>query len=61
MNSTVTPLDEIDHEISIAYVALGVARSAWSRCPSAGNARLVDDAEEAMNRLLDERLATHRH
>jgi hypothetical protein len=43
--------------VSVAFVALGVARSAFTRCPSGENQRAVDDAENAVNRLLDARLA----
>ena len=55
MSSTVTTLDQLDCDISIAYVALGVARGAFDRCPSAENERTVDEAEGCVNRLLDER------
>jgi hypothetical protein len=41
----------------VAYIALGVARTSYTRCPSAENARLVDEAEGDVDRLLDERLA----
>jgi len=57
MSPTVTSLDQIDYDISVAYIALGVARSSFDRCPSAENARVVDDAESCVNRLLDERFA----
>ena len=57
MSPTITSLDEIDLEVSVAFVALGVARSAFTRCPSGENQRAVDDAENAVNRLLDARLA----
>ena len=57
MSPTITSLDEIDLEVSVAFVALGVARSAFMRCPSGENQRAVDDAENAVNRLLDARLA----
>jgi hypothetical protein len=60
MGPTVTSLDQIDYDISVAYIALGVARSSWDRCPSAENARVVDEAESCVDRLLDERLATQR-
>ena len=35
MSPTVTSLDQIDYDISVAYIALGVARSSYTRCPSA--------------------------
>ena len=57
MSPTVTSIDEIDLDIAVAYIALGAARSGFSRCPSGENQRLVDDAEDAVNRLLDARLA----
>jgi hypothetical protein len=58
MSPSVTTLDEIDLEISVAYIALGGARGLWQRCPTAENARRVDEAEAAVDRLLDRRLAT---
>jgi hypothetical protein len=60
MSTTLTPLDRIDTDIELAAVALGVARSSFSRCPSAENARALDDAVAAVDRLLDERLAAGR-
>ena len=57
MSPTVTTLDELDLDISVAYIALGVARSAWTRCPSGENERLVGAAEAAVDRLLEERFA----
>ena len=60
MSPTITSLDEIDLEVSVAFVALGVARSAFTRCPSGENQRAVDDAENAVNQLLDARLAAQR-
>jgi hypothetical protein len=56
MSPSVTTIDEIDLEISVAYIALGAARSGFTRCPSAENHRLVDDAEQEVDRLLDARL-----
>jgi hypothetical protein len=56
MSPTVTSLDQIDLDISVAYIALGVARHAFERCPSGENAGVVDAAEDAVNRLLDARL-----
>ncbi len=60
MSPTVSTLDQLDSDISIAYLALGAARASYTRCPSAGNARLVEEAEDAVDRLLDERLAAQR-
>ena len=55
MSPTVTSLDQLDYDISVAYIALGVARGAFDRCPSAENARAVEAAEAGVDRLLDER------
>jgi hypothetical protein len=60
MSPTVTSLDQLDCDISVASVALGVARASYIRCPSAENARLVDEAQGAVDRLLDERFAAQR-
>jgi hypothetical protein len=57
MSPTVTSLDQIDLDIAVAYIALGAARSGFTRCPSGENERLVDDAEATVNELLDARLA----
>ena len=57
MSPTITSLDQIDLDIAVAYIALGAARSGFTRCPSAENQRLVDDAEASVNLLLDARLA----
>jgi hypothetical protein len=57
MSPTITSLDQIDYDISVAYIALGVARSSYDRCPSGENAEAVDAAERSVNRLLDERFA----
>jgi hypothetical protein len=55
MSPTVTSLDQLDYDISIAYIALGVARGSFDRCPSAENERAVDEAESSVDRLLDAR------
>jgi hypothetical protein len=60
MSTTVSPLDRIDSDISIASIAMGVARASFARCPSSENARLLDRAMAAVDRLLDERLAAGR-
>ena len=57
MSPTITSVDEIDLDISVAYIALGVARGAFSRCPSAENEQRVADAVAGVDRLLDARLA----
>jgi hypothetical protein len=49
-------LDQIDLDISIAFIALGVARSTHARCPSPENAVAVEKAESALDGLLDARL-----
>ena len=60
MSPTITSLDEIDLDISVAYIALGVARGAFSRCPSGENEQRVADAVAGVDRLLDARLAVVR-
>ncbi len=60
MSPSITTIEEIDLEISVAYITLGAARQAFSHCPSGENASAVADAEEAVDRLLDERLAVRR-
>jgi len=57
MSPTITSVDEIDLDISVAYIALGVARGSFDRCPSGENASAVAEAEDCVNRLLDERFA----
>jgi hypothetical protein len=57
MSPTVTSIDQLDYDISVAYIALGVARSSWDRCPNAENENAVDAAEACVDRLLDERFA----
>ena len=60
MSTTVSPLERIDTDIAMATVALGVARGSFARCPSSENARVLDRAVAAVDRLLDERLAAGR-
>jgi hypothetical protein len=60
MSPPVTSLDELDYDISIAYLALGVARGSFDRCPSAENERAVDEAESSVNRLLDARFVVQK-
>ena len=60
MSPTITSVDEIDLDISVASIALGVARGAFGRCPSAENARRVADAVAVVDQLLDARLAAAR-
>jgi hypothetical protein len=56
MTTTVTSLDQIDLDISVAYIVLGSARAAFERCPSGENAHAVDAAESSLDALLDARL-----
>ena len=58
MSTTITSIEEIDLDISVAFITLGAARTAFKRCPSGENASAVDDAERALNAFLDARLAT---
>jgi hypothetical protein len=60
MSPTITSVDEIDLDISVAYIALGGARHAFTRCPSAENEHRVAEAVAAIDRLLDARLAVGR-
>lgn len=55
MSPSITTIDEIDLEISVAYIRLGGVRVRWERSPSAENARRVDEAQAEVDRLLDER------
>ena len=57
MSPTITSVDEIDLDISVAYIALGVARGAFTRCPSAENEQRVAEAVAGVDLLLDARLA----
>ena len=60
VSPTITSVDQIDYDISVAYIALGVVRSSFERCPSAENARRVEEAAADVDRLLDARLAALR-
>ena len=60
MNATVIDLDQLDADISVAYLSLRAARTARDRSPNAENDRLVAAAERSVNRLLDTRLAAQR-
>jgi hypothetical protein len=57
MSPSTTTLDELDLEISVAYIALGSARGLCTRSPNAENERRVGAAETELDRLLDQRLA----
>ena len=52
MSPTITSIDQIDYDISVAYIALGVARASFSRCPSGENAQLVHEAEGTVKRKI---------
>jgi hypothetical protein len=56
MSRILTSVEELDLEISLAYIALGSARDRWQRCPAAENQARVDEALTEMDRLLDQRL-----
>jgi len=57
MDRSITCIENLDLEISIAYLTLGGAREVWSQCPVVENQQRVDAAEAEVNRLLDQRLA----
>jgi hypothetical protein len=55
MSTTARSTDELDLEISVAWIALGSARGRFTRCPSAENELMVTEAEDDLNLLLDHR------
>ena len=57
MSPTVITIDQLDYDISLAYIGLGVARTTWQRCPSAENTGRLQEAERDVDALLDQRLA----
>jgi hypothetical protein len=57
MDRSLSCIENLDLEISVAYITLGGAREVWARCPVAENQQRVDAAESEVNRLLDRRLA----
>jgi hypothetical protein len=57
MSTSVTSFDQIDLDISLAQVALSSARGVAVRCPTGENARRVEEAQAAVDRLLDLRFA----
>jgi hypothetical protein len=57
MSPTVTTVDELDCQLAVAVIALGVARHSFDRCPSAENAEAVGAAESSVDGLLDQRYA----
>ncbi len=50
-------LAELDLEIAVASIALGMVRTAEEHCPSAENSRRVAEARAEVDGLLDRRLA----
>jgi hypothetical protein len=59
MDRSITCIENLDLEISVAYITLGGAREVWTRCPVVENQRRVEEAEAEVNRLLDQRLAAN--
>jgi hypothetical protein len=57
VNPSSTSIDRIDEVISVAHIALGVARRSFEHCPSAENERRVNEAEADIDRMLDARIA----
>ena len=57
MDHSFSCIENLDLEISVAYITLGGAREVWAGCPVAANRQRVDEAEAKINRLLDRRLA----
>ena len=57
MSPILTSVDELDLEISVAFIALGSARTRFDRCPSGENQGRVEEAAAEVDRLLDQRLA----
>jgi hypothetical protein len=56
LDHSTTCIENLDLEISVAYITLGGARQVWTRCPVAENQQRVDAAEAEVNRLLERRL-----
>ena len=57
MDHSFTCIENLDLEISVAYITLSGAREVWARSPVVANQQRVDAAEAEVNRLLDRRLA----
>ena len=57
MGTSIVTIEQLDLEISLAHIAVGAARAAFERCPSAENQQRVGEAEAEVDRLLDQRLA----
>jgi hypothetical protein len=56
LDHSTTCIENLDLEISVAYITLGGARQVWTRCPVVENQQRVDAAEAEVNRLLERRL-----
>ncbi len=58
MSSTITSLDQLDYDISVAYIAARCGPQAHSNgAPAPRTPGAVDEAERRVDRLLDERFA----
>ena len=57
MDRGIVCIENLDLEISVAYITLAEAREVWTRSPDVENKKRVDEAEAEVNRLLDRRLA----
>ena len=57
MDPRITCLENLDLEISIAYIALSGAREVWTRCPVPENEHRIAAAQAEVDRLLERRLA----
>ena len=60
MDRSITCMENLDLEISVAYITLGGARELRNRSPVAVNQQRVDAAEAEVNRLLERRLTVQR-
>ena len=60
MDRSFSCIENLDLEISVAYITLGGARDVWARSPLPVNQQRVDAAEAEVNRLLDRRLVVQR-
>jgi hypothetical protein len=60
VDRSVTCIENLDLEISVAYITLGGVRELWTHCPVAENQERVDAAEAEVNRLLEHRLTVQR-
>jgi hypothetical protein len=56
MSPTVVAVDQVDLDLALAAVALGVARTRFEHSGSAENTRLLEEAQAQVDLLLDERL-----